>query len=91
MNLRAFHKWVRMVYATRDEELDCEQLFEALPQYVDVKVAGEDADLCFPQVRHHLNQCSECYDLYLTLRDVALLESRQLSAEVTATQQSQSR
>ena len=88
MHLKSFRKWVRQVYATRDEELDCDQFFEAIPQYVETKIAGEEADLRFPEVRHHLNQCAECYDLYLTLRDVAQLESQQVASELANLQRS---
>ncbi|MDY7077817.1 MAG: hypothetical protein SXV54_12925 [Chloroflexota bacterium] len=76
MHLKTFRKWIRQIYATRDEELDCNEFFEAIPKYVDVEVTGEKANLRFPEIEHHLNQCPQCYDLYLTLRQAALLESR---------------
>ncbi len=81
MHLKAFRKWIRRVYATREEELDCEGLFNAIPAYVDWEIAGQDAEVHFPGVKHHLNQCAECYDLYLTLRDVAQLEHCQSVSE----------
>jgi hypothetical protein len=88
MHLKSFRKWVRQVYSTRDEELDCAEFFEIIPLYVDVEVAGEEANLRFPDVNHHFKQCPECYDLYLTLRDVAQLESKQIASELTKLQRS---
>lgn len=84
MHLKSFRKWVRQIYATRDEELDCADFLQVVPQYVDLKVAGEDekAGQHFPGVKHHLTQCQECYDLYLTLRDVAQLESQPIASEL---------
>jgi predicted anti-sigma-YlaC factor YlaD len=93
--LESFRKWVRRVYATWDKELDCDGFFKAIPKYVDMEVAGEKANLCFPEIEQHLGQCPECCDLYLTLRDVALLESQQVARQATpesvAFQRSQTR
>jgi predicted anti-sigma-YlaC factor YlaD len=77
-----FRKWVRQIYTTQDEELDCDGCFEAIPEYVDMEVAGEKTNPRFPEVELHLRQCPQCYDLYLTLRDVALLESRQVAQQI---------
>ncbi len=81
MHLKAFRKWIRRIYSTRDEELDCDGLFELISGYVDLQICGQDADARFPNVKHHLNQCSECYDMYLTLRDVARMEARYIASE----------
>jgi hypothetical protein len=82
MQLDALRKWVRNVYATQDEELDCDGLYIALPQFVDLQVAGEDATERFPDVKLHLQQCAECYDLYHTVRDAALLEHQQIASKL---------
>ncbi len=81
INLKTFRKWIRRIYATRDEELDCEGLFNVIPVYVDMEVAAKDPEARFPEVKHHLNQCADCYDLYLTLRDVAQMEAHQVASK----------
>lgn len=81
MNFESFREWIRRIYATQDEELDCDGFFEAIPKYVDAEVAGEETNPHFPEIEHHLRQCPHCYDLYLTLRDVALLEDRQIDRQ----------
>ena len=82
MHLKSFRKWVRKVYVTQDEEIDCSEFFNLVPQYVETELIGEEANQRFPGAKHHLKQCEECYDLYLTLRDVAQLENRQIATEL---------
>ncbi len=77
MHLLSFHDWIRRIYATRDDELDCNQVFKVLDQYVDTVVAEKEIPPNFSPVEHHLRQCPYCYDLYLAMRDAALLESEQ--------------
>ncbi len=76
MPIESFRTWIHQIYTTRDDELDCEEFSETVAQYVDAEMAGKEADLCFPGMQQHLNQCHECYDLYLALCDVALLEGQ---------------
>ncbi len=82
MHLKSFRRWVQQVYATQDEELDCNGLFKTIPQYVDLEVAGEEASQRFPEVKLHLDQCADCYDLYVTVRDAALLEYERVTSEL---------
>ena len=84
MHLESFYEWVHQVYITQDEELDCDKLFETIPEYVDVEVARDRTNPRFSEVEHHLSQCPQCYDFYLTLRDAALLESRLVISESAA-------
>ncbi len=76
MHMELFHEWVRQIYTTRDEELDCDGCLESVPQFVDMEIARKNGNPRFSQVEHHLSQCPHCRDFYLTLRDAALLESR---------------
>ncbi len=78
MSLELCREFVRHIYATQAKELDCEGFLEIAPQYVEAEIAGDDANLRFPAARHHLNQCAECHDLYLTLHEVALLENEEV-------------
>jgi hypothetical protein len=41
-------------------ELTCEQCFEQLDRYVDVALAGADADRAVPGMRAHLIGCPAC-------------------------------
>ncbi len=77
MKLASFREWIRQIYATRDDELDCHTVFELLPRYVDAEVAGADPGLQFPEVEHHLIQCSRCRDLYIGVLEAAELEEEE--------------
>jgi hypothetical protein len=41
-------------------ELTCEECFEQLDRYVDLEVAGADADALVPGMRAHLQGCLAC-------------------------------
>lgn len=84
MHIESFHEWVRQIYTTQDEELDCDGCLEAVPQFVDMEIARENINPRFSEIEHHLSQCPRCYDFYLTLRDAALLESRLVGLESMA-------
>lgn len=43
-------------------EVSCEECFELLDQYVDLEVAGEDADAKLPGMRAHLEGCPACHE-----------------------------
>ena len=83
MRLKSFRKWVQQVYATQDEELDCSQLFDVMPQYVDLEIAGEETIPRYREVKQHLDQCAECHDLYVTVRDAACLEHQRTASKYT--------
>lgn len=41
-------------------ELGCEECFDELDRYVELEVAGADADAAIPGMRAHLKGCSAC-------------------------------
>jgi hypothetical protein len=49
------------------DELTCEQCFEALDRYVELELAGEDADRRIPGMRPHLDGCAACNEDYHSL------------------------
>jgi hypothetical protein len=48
-------------------ELTCEQCFELLDRYVELKLAGQDADAAVPGMRAHLQGCPACHEDHDTL------------------------
>ena len=77
MTIKSFRKWIRSIYGTLEDELDCEAVAQVIPRYVDFRVAGGQAEASFPKIKQHLVQCSECCDLYHALYDIALIESQE--------------
>jgi len=43
-----------------DRELTCEQCFAELDRYVELELAGAEADLAVPGMSAHLRGCSAC-------------------------------
>ncbi len=43
-----------------EPELSCEACFEELDRYVDLEVAGADAEATIPGMRAHLEGCPAC-------------------------------
>jgi len=53
-----------------DEEINCEELFARLDEYVDREVDQKDAAQIMPIIREHLDVCPECCEEYEALLDV---------------------
>ena len=51
-----------------EPEVSCEECFELLDQYVDLELAGEDADARLPGMRAHLEGCPACHEDHESLR-----------------------
>ena len=52
-------------------ELTCEQCFEQLDRYVDLRLAGAGADAVVPGMREHLVGCPACADDFDSLLEFA--------------------
>jgi hypothetical protein len=50
-----------------DPELSCEQCFEALDRYVELELAGSDAEAAIPGMRPHLEGCPACNEDHRSL------------------------
>jgi hypothetical protein len=49
-------------------EVTCEQCFEELDRYVDLELAGRDADAAIPGMRAHLSGCAACREEHDSLK-----------------------
>jgi hypothetical protein len=49
-------------------EVTCETCFDQLDTYVEVELAGGDADAAVPGLRAHLDGCPACREDYESLR-----------------------
>ena len=48
-------------------EIGCDACFEELDRYVELEVAGEDADAAVPGLRAHLDGCPACREEHQSL------------------------
>jgi hypothetical protein len=51
-------------------EVSCEECFELLDQYVDLELAGADADARLPGMRAHFEGCPACREDHESLREL---------------------
>ena len=49
-------------------EVGCDECFERLDEYVELEVAGRDADDALPGLRAHLDGCPACREEHESLR-----------------------
>ena len=56
-------------------EVTCDECFELLDEYVELEVAGADADRRLPGVREHLQGCPACREEHESLRELVGLEA----------------
>jgi predicted anti-sigma-YlaC factor YlaD len=56
-------------------ELTCEQCFEELDRYVELELAGRDADAAVPGMRPHLQGCPACREDHDSLAALVASES----------------
>jgi hypothetical protein len=66
---------IRRVLGPADPELTCEACFDELNRYVELELAGADADATVPGMRAHLEGCPACREDHDSLRDFLLDES----------------
>jgi hypothetical protein len=52
-------------------ELQCDECFERLDEYVDLELRGAAADDELPGMRPHLEGCPACREEYESLRELA--------------------
>ena len=57
-------------------ELTCEECFEQLDRYVEVELAGRDADAAVPGMRAHLEGCPACAEDHDSLHALVVSERR---------------
>jgi hypothetical protein len=49
-------------------EVGCDECFERLDEFVELELAGDDAEAKIPGLRAHLDGCPACHEEYAALR-----------------------
>jgi hypothetical protein len=60
---------VRGLLGPAGPELSCEECFEELDRYVELELAGRDAEAAVPGMRNHLEGCPACREDHQSLRE----------------------
>jgi hypothetical protein len=58
------------VLGPAEPEVGCDACFDELDRYVELTVAGADADAAVPGLRAHLAGCPACREEFESLRDL---------------------
>jgi hypothetical protein len=56
-------------------EVGCDECFDELDRFVELDLAGRDADAAIPGLRAHLEGCPACREEYVSLLALAASES----------------
>jgi hypothetical protein len=62
--------FLRVLEEVRADELDCDEIFSKLDEYVERQVDKHDAAQLMPFIREHLDICPECCEEYEALLKV---------------------
>jgi hypothetical protein len=68
MTLRGGDALLRALLGPEGPELSCDECFEELDRYVELELAGGNADEAIPGMRAHLEGCPACHDEHDSLR-----------------------
>ena len=58
----------------RGPEIGCDACFDLLDEYVDMELAGVNADARIPGMRAHLQGCPACREEHESLRELVAAE-----------------
>lgn len=69
MNLEpaALKRMVRVVLSTRPDEIGCDECFDQLDRFVEMKLAGKNVAEAMPLVQDHLERCRDCREEFEAL------------------------
>jgi hypothetical protein len=65
------HDLIRGLVGPSGPELTCEQCFDELDRFVELELAGSDADAAIPGMRAHLRGCPACREEHESLLALA--------------------
>jgi anti-sigma factor RsiW len=71
MEMSDFEQMLGRLLGPADREVSCDECFEQLDRYVDLELAGQDADAALPGLRAHLDGCPACREEHESLRALA--------------------
>jgi len=61
---------IKRLLGPAEPELQCDECFEKIDEYVDFELQGDDADQLIPGMRPHLEGCPACHEEYDSLREL---------------------
>jgi hypothetical protein len=71
MDMVNFEQMLGRLLGSAHTEVGCDECFEQLDRYVELELAGHDADAALPGLRAHLDGCPACREEHESLRALA--------------------
>ena len=62
-------KMVRTISMTKPDEIGCDECFDQVDQFVEMKLQGKDAAEAMPLLQDHLERCGGCREEFEALLD----------------------
>ncbi|MFC1996671.1 hypothetical protein ACFLXI_03565 [Chloroflexota bacterium] len=69
LSLEFLKNMVRAVASTKPDEIGCDECFEQVDQFVEMKLQGKNAAEALPLVQDHLDRCGGCREEFEALLD----------------------
>ena len=67
LDLDMLKRMVHEITNTRPDEIGCDECFEQLDRFVEMKLAGKNAAEAMPLVQDHLERCDDCREEFEAL------------------------
>jgi hypothetical protein len=67
LDLDRLKQMAREIITTRPDEIGCDECFEQLDRFVEMKLAGKNAAEAMPLVQDHLERCDDCREEFEAL------------------------
>ena len=67
LDLDRLKRIAREIITTRPDEIGCDECFEQLDRFVEMKLAGKNAAEAMPLVQDHLEHCDDCREEFEAL------------------------
>jgi len=61
VDLDRLKRMVRTIVTTRPDEIDCDECFEQLDRFVEMRLAGKEIPEAMRLVQDHLERCNDCH------------------------------
>jgi anti-sigma factor RsiW len=65
---------IERMLGPKGPELGCDACFEMLDRYVELELAGDDAEAAVPGMHAHLEGCPACFEEHESLRALVASE-----------------
>lgn len=67
LSLEILRKMVQSIEMTHPNEIGCDDCFEQIDQFVEMKLQGKDMAEAMPLVQDHLDRCGDCREEFEAL------------------------